>query len=944
MTSGTPIHSEPREQPGVGVRRWKNPLSPKTTLGRRRIVGTLLFLALFGLFLSQNRFPKLDIVRKDVAIATQGITNCFQGFCFDPDRGLWEKAWDFSLAYIDLVTIGMIFAFLVAGLVDVFLFPTSSGPVFGKRGWRGSLQGLTVGPLMTLCSACIVPVANSFKKQGARVEATIAITQGSATLNVPALFMIFVVFSPLLAVSRVAFSVVGALVLGPLVAWLVNRRREDEVLSLVDDRLGIVEETGPPDSWLRVVSEGSKEWLVSAWRFFYRLAPIMVVAGFIGGLAIQFLTEEGVSTLLGNHLLGVAVAATFGVLINVPLLFEIPLVAGLMLMGMGIAPGATLLFAAAAAGPITFWGLSRQIGRKAVAWYAATTWVLAIVGGIVVVGINAAFPAEADTSVIGFEPVAPADAVESSPVFVEEAVAVVPSTLESAAQTFVDVTSVAGVDAYHWVHGGSAVEMGCAELMAGGAAVADYDEDGWLDLFVARIGAPDVLYRNLGDGTFADVAIEAGLDFAGSSNGAAWADVDGDADLDLLVTTLRHEPTRLYINDGSGRFRDEAEQRGVSMVFAESDECNSTFGGTFADYDRDGDLDLHLSQWYGRGPGVYRTRLLRNAGDGTFVDVTVETGVAMPDVSAFGSSFVDLDGDGWQELIVTADHGGSRVFRNTGAGTFEDVTAGSGMTTEENGMGSAFGDIDGDGDLDAFITSIYDGSGKCDVWGCSGNRLFRNDGDLFFSDVTDVYGVRDGGWGWGTAMFDYDNDGDQDIGMAAGFEVPSDDERLFGMRKLSERFVNDPLRMWRNDGEGILLEVAKDVGLVYFGSTRSMIPFDYDNDGDLDIFVTASGREPALFRNDLHDSSYLGVRLIGADGNTAAIGARIEMRTTAGATPQVRVIGASPGYLGQAAALAHVGLGDHDDLIAELTIWWPGSGELTRLKNVQPSQVIVIEE
>ncbi len=414
MTSGTLIRPEPPEQPEPQSRRWKNPLTPKTTLGRQRIIGTLLFLALFGVFFSQNRFPKLDIVRDDVAIATREvaleggvpadeITNCFQGFCFDPDQGLWETWWDFSLTYIDLVTTGMLFAFLVAGLVDAFLFPTSAGPAFGKRGWRGSLQGLTVGPLMTLCSACIVPVANSFKKKGAGVEATIAITQGSATLNAPAMLMIFVMFSPLLAMSRVVLSVVGALALGPLVAWLVNRRREDDELPKVDDMLGIIDATGPADSWLRVVLEGSKNWLVSAWRFFYRLAPIMVIAGFVGGFAIQFLTEDGVSTVLGNHLLGIAVAATIGILINVPLLFEIPLVAGLMLLGMGIAPAATLLFAAAAAGPITFWGLGRQIGRKAVAWYAATTWSLAAVGGVAVIGLNAVFPVGGNEPTIEFD-------------------------------------------------------------------------------------------------------------------------------------------------------------------------------------------------------------------------------------------------------------------------------------------------------------------------------------------------------------------------------------------------------------------------------------------------------------------------------------------------------------------------------------------------------------
>ena len=414
MTSGTLTRPEPPEQPEGKTRRWKNPLDPKTTLGRQRIIGTFLFLILFGVFFSQNRFPKLDIVREDVAIATREVTleggvpademtSCFQGFCFDPDQGMWETWWDFSRTYIDLVAIGMVFAFLVAGLVDTFLFPTSSGPAFGKRGLRGSLQGLMVGPLMTLCSACIVPVANSFKKKGAGVEATIAITQGSATLNAPAMLMIFVVFSPLLAVSRVALSIVGALALGPLVAWLVNRRQEDEDLPIVDDMLGIVEATGPPDSWLRVVLEGSKNWMVSAWRFFYRLAPIMVVAGFIGGFALQFLTEDGVSTVLGNHLLGIAVATKIGILINVPLLFEIPLVAGLMLLGMGIAPAATLLFVAAAAGPITFWGLARQIGKRAVAWYAAATWSLAAIGGVAVIGLNVVFPPGASIPTVEYD-------------------------------------------------------------------------------------------------------------------------------------------------------------------------------------------------------------------------------------------------------------------------------------------------------------------------------------------------------------------------------------------------------------------------------------------------------------------------------------------------------------------------------------------------------------
>jgi len=374
--------------------RSRNPFNGSTTLGRKRIVGGAIFLVLFLAFVGFNRFPKLDVVQHDVDVATAvdgtiepGVDECFQGYCIEamPEGGLLQRWLDFSVNYLWLVTVGMLFAFLVAGLVDTFFFPDSEIGGFRGRGLRGSLQGLTVGPVMTLCSACIVPVANSFRQRGASVSSTIAITQGSATLNAPAVLMTLAIFTPLLAGARIALSVLGTLLIGPVVAWAVGTDPE------ADHEVGSqqVVAPAPPAAWASVTRRGFVGWLQSSTRFFFRLTPIMILAGFASGLALQWLTPVTVSQYLGNHLLGIVIAATIGILINVPLMFEIPLVAGLMLVGMGTAPAATLLFTAAAAGPITFWGLAKLIPARGIGAFVTTTWGLGVAGGLVVLGLEA---------------------------------------------------------------------------------------------------------------------------------------------------------------------------------------------------------------------------------------------------------------------------------------------------------------------------------------------------------------------------------------------------------------------------------------------------------------------------------------------------------------------------------------------------------------------------
>ena len=362
-----------------------------TSLRKKRAVGLVILAVLLILFLIFNRIPKLDTVRADLAIATSSEQECFQGFCVETqeEESLLSRWWNFSITYLRLVAVGMTFAFLVAGVTEAFLFPSGSSRGFATGGIRGSLKGLIVGPAMNLCSACIVPISSAFRQRGASIESTLAIVQGSSTLNLPAMIMAAMVFAPMIGGTRIALSLVGALLIGPLVASLVGERGRIPLAVYVT-----VEPTEQTRlaSWKEAMSEGFKEWVRASFSYLIRLGPIMVLAGFVSAFVIQWVSPETVATYLGDNALGIVVAATFGLLINVPLLFEIPLVAALLLVGMGTAPAATLLFAAAAGGPITFWGLAKVVPKRGIAAFAASIWVVAIVGGLGVVALSVIFP------------------------------------------------------------------------------------------------------------------------------------------------------------------------------------------------------------------------------------------------------------------------------------------------------------------------------------------------------------------------------------------------------------------------------------------------------------------------------------------------------------------------------------------------------------------------
>ncbi len=960
-------------------------LRVESAFPKERIFGLAVFAALLTLFLVFNRVPKLDTVQMDLAAASSPAGRCFQGFCVDaaPTSSFIARVWNFSLSYLKIVSIGMGFAFLVAGLTETFLFPQALTPGVRDTGWRALLKGIAVGTPLTLCSACIVPISSALRAKGSNVAATISAVQASSTLNLPALIMAIMVFAPLISGSRIALSLLGALVLGPVVALITNGQRESPVKGTVASSVSFQQYA----TWMDVFTTGVSDWMRSSLGFLLRLGPLMVLASVASGLVIQVLNPALVETYLGNHLLGVAIAASVGVLINVPLMFEIPLVAALLMVGMGTAPAATLLFTAAAGGPITFWGLARVLPGRAMPTLGAATWALGALGGIAVLGIGALLPslglgesvrlANGQTAILeGDQRLKVAGGMALSPYFV-------------------DVTAASGIDYVQYqlkpqgaclLDGGIGSSSGrgqyCApERMSGGAAAADFDNDGLVDLFVTRLDAPDILYRNVGDGRFEDRTKAAGLsDFDLRSNGALWVDIDNDGDSDLYVTTIGDTRFYLFINNGSGGFTEEGIERGAAVA---TDEVHLGYSIATGDYDRDGWLDLHITEWGSdsiisdRAPS--HARLLRNRGTeapGYFTDVTMSAGVQLDGVQsqalgdpisnpmlslsdgaglngpfAFASAFTDLDGDGWPDLAVASDFGQSRLFWNNRDGTFTDGSVAARIGSDRNGMGSTFGDYDGDGDLDWFVTSIMDQSANCDdiliqeesarvSLGCrsnvsAGNRLYRNDGNRSFSDATDSAGVRDGGWGWGAVFFDYDNDGDLDLVMVNGMNhsaTPSPS-------------AFEPPRLWLNGGSGQMTEIGSDSGLLHLDAGKGVLTFDFDGDGDLDLFVVNNGSTPRLYRNDGGNSNpWLRIRLVGASSNRSGVGARVSVTRRLGGPSQVREIGVRSHFLGQSEITEHFGLGPGSGEVAEVRIWWPRTGQEVVLRDVPANETIVVYE
>lgn len=473
---------------------------------------------------------------------------------------------------------------------------------------------------------------------------------------------------------------------------------------------------------------------------------------------------------------------------------------------------------------------------------------------------------------------------------------------------------------------------------AGGVAAGDYDGDGHVDLFfvVGAEGSPhDTLYRNRGDGTFEDVTAASGIRTRGNGSGPLFVDLDGDGDRDLLVGGVRYvqrlsmlgttfvpeqvapAPFAAYENIG-GHFRPAKGNFGI-------EHAGNAIGFAAADVDADGHLDLFEARWQATRAGA-GSHLWRGFGGGRLRAADREAGISgvySPRDFSFTPNFTDLDLDGDLDLTVAADFLTSRVFENTGQGRFVERTDPE-VITDENGMGAAVGDFDGDGDPDWFVSSVFDAaSGRAPIgsWGKTGNRLYRNDGGFVFTDVTDRAGVRRGYWGWAACAQDFDNDGDLDLYQVSGYGDPRSEVWFV----YAGHYQHTPANYFENQGDGTFVERAREFGVADRGTGRGLACFDYDDDGDIDIVAANASGSARVYRNELvgperSDVNWLQITLHGPAGNSEAIGARIAL--WAGGKRQVRELRLGSNFASHDPVYAHFGLG-RNQAIERLEIVWP---------------------
>ena len=525
---------------------------------------------------------------------------------------------------------------------------------------------------------------------------------------------------------------------------------------------------------------------------------------------------------------------------------------------------------------------------------------------------------------------------------------------------FTDVAKQAGLT-QPVIYGAVENKSYIIEVVGCGVAFIDFDNDGWLDLFVLNgtrlegdpSGTTNRLYKNNRDGTFTDVTAKSGLVRAGWASAVTVGDYDNDGFDDLFITYYGHNV--LYHNNGNGTFTDVTARAGLGQNLVRYGS-----GCTWVDYDRDGRLDLFVANylnttleklpkpgenpdctWKGvavncgpRGLPAGFVQLFHNDGDGTFTEVSKSSGVAAASGSyPMTAVAADFDNDGWPDIYVACDSTPSWLFRNQHDGTFREEALERGIALSEDGMeqagmGVGVGDYDLDGNLDLFKTNFADDT----------NVLYRNDGKGNFDDVTirTGLGVETRYVGWGTGIVDLDNDGFPDIFVTTGSVYPEVE------KKLPSYPFRTPRLVFRNLGDGRFEELIEEAGLgiAEAHASRGCAFGDFDNDGDMDVLVMNMNEPPSLLRNDVSSGGHwLKVLLIGVQSNRSAIGARVTAQY--GTRRQAQEVLAQSSFYSANERRLHFGLGAATT--ADLAIRWT-NGNTEKISNVAADQLVMIRE
>jgi hypothetical protein len=527
--------------------------------------------------------------------------------------------------------------------------------------------------------------------------------------------------------------------------------------------------------------------------------------------------------------------------------------------------------------------------------------------------------------------------------------------------SFTDVAAEAGLR-HPVIYGGLQHKNFIFETVGCGVAFFDYDNDGWLDIFVlsgTRVDeklpeATNRLYKNNRDGTFSDVTEKAGLLRTGWASAVTVGDYNNDGFEDIFITYYGQNV--LYRNNGNGTFTDVTREAG--LLYEGPVRWGS--GCTFLDYDRDGHLDLFVAHYVDlsvgkvpkpgenpyctfkgvavncgpRGLAMPRSNLYRNQGDGTFREVTQSSGILKAEKTyAMTSVAADFNNDGWTDIYVASDSTPSLLFLNQHNGTFTEDGVERGVALSEDGMeqagmGVAVGDFDLDGNLDIFKTHF---SGDTNI-------LLRNDGTANFSDVTSSagFGVETRYTCWGTGFADFDNDGWPDLAVVTGSVYP----------EVEAAFPEFPLKtprfLFRNLGNGKFEELMEEAGpgITAAHCSRGCAFGDFDNDGDVDMVVVNLNEPPSLLRNDLKGNRrWLKVLLIGTKSNVSAIGSGVLVKY--GGKVQAQAVMAQSSFYSVNDRRLHFGLGDTTQ--ANIEIHWT-NGLVERYPNVESNQLITATE
>lgn len=480
--------------------------------------------------------------------------------------------------------------------------------------------------------------------------------------------------------------------------------------------------------------------------------------------------------------------------------------------------------------------------------------------------------------------------------------------------------------------------------VAGGIAVSDINNDGRWDIYVTQgRNTAGKLFTLSSEFKYQDVTVAKNIVHSGTDHSALFFDIDQDGLQDLISVQEAPSYLQVFRNTGDGSFVDVQADMDIQLT-------KDSYTVSAGDPDLDGDLDLFFAHW---GPDEEQDRwefLWRNLGDGKYEDASymVEVGKfsgnddadnpQIEDEFSFTPIFADINDDRYPDLLIASDWNTSQALINN-AGT-ELIDSKQNVISDRAGMGAAVADYDNDGDLDWFVSAIGDIREQYLHIGLfDGNRLYQNDGDGNFTDVTDVAGVRQGYWGWGSCFADFNNDGHVDLFVVNGFDGMTEEASVNGY---FEPYRHDRAVFYVSNGDGTFTEQSAEVGINHTLMGRGLACFDYEKDGDVDILIANSGLSPSLFRNNnfAEENNFINVRLQCGVPNPECVGARVYVTT--GELVQVRELQKGNNYVSQNPVNAHFGLGDATQ-VDEIRVVWPGiEAEENSISNVEPNQFLVL--